>query len=43
MAIKVDDCIFGSSGYWYVVVGGAHAGYFHTLRAARKFARKQLQ
>lgn len=35
-----DKFIFGSSGYWYVMVGEMTAGYFHFLSRARAYVRK---
>ena len=34
-----DKFIFGSRGYWYIVVGEYQVGYFYTLKAARKYVR----
>ena len=35
-----DKFIFGTAGFWYVIIGDAHAGYFHCLARARACVRK---
>ena len=34
-----DKFIFGSRGFWYVRMGEIEAGYFSSLKRARKFVR----
>lgn len=35
-----DKFIFGGPGFWYVVMGDKHAGYFNSIKRARAFVRK---
>lgn len=35
-----DKFIFGGPGYYYVVIGDLHGGYFNSLAKARAFVRK---
>lgn len=35
-----DRFIFGSRGYWYVIIGEQQGGYFSTLASARRYVRR---